>query len=286
MSKTRTGWELQERNFTAVLLALPFAALVFVFVFPVLVIFAMSFSDGTGFSTAAYGKLFQPVYFRLLWFTFKLSFVVTLACVVIAYPVAFLLAHMKSAVNSFLAVALLVSLWLSFLARTFAWIIILQRNGVVNNVLVSTGIVSEPINLLYNQTGVYIGMTHVMLPLMIITLIPALRAIDLDYIRAAMSMGCSPWQAWRRVYLPLSMPGVVAGSMLVFTLSFGFFITPSVLGGGRVPTIILAIRDQIQVLADMNLASATSVVILIVCLTILVIYDRLVGVDKMFQRGS
>jgi ABC-type spermidine/putrescine transport system permease subunit I len=181
-----------------------------------------------------------------------------------------------------MAVGLFVSLWLSFLARTFSWIIMLQRNGVINRFLQSSGITDAPLSLVYNKTSVYIGMVHALLPFMIVTLVPALRAINPVFSRAAVSLGATPFKAFVYVYFPLSLPGVVAGSMLVFTLAFGFFVTPAILGGGRAPTIILAVRDLVQQVGDMQLASALSMTLLVICAALLVFYERMSGIDRMF----
>lgn len=280
-----TGWEQQRRRLTIGLMIVPVLVMIVLFILPLGILLWMSVSGKDGLTLAAYGQLAQPVYLRLLLFTMQLALVVTVACVILAYPIAYLITHIPGTLNQWIAVALFVCLWLSLLARTFAWIIILQRQGIVNNVLVGTGLVSEPLRLVYNQTGVYIGMVHVLLPFMIITLVPALKAIDPAYVRAALSLGSTPWRTFWKVYFPLSLPGVVAGSMLVFTHAFGFFIAPAILGGGRVPTIVLAIRDQIQVLADLRLAAATSMVLMVICLALLFIYDKVADVDRIFDRG-
>jgi ABC-type spermidine/putrescine transport system permease subunit I len=281
----RTGWEEQRSRVTRALLVVPVASMVLLFILPLVVLLWMSFGGSEGFSLAAYAKLGHPLYLRLLGLTLQLALVVTIVCMLLAYPIAYLLANLEGRLNRWIVVALFVSLWLSFLARTFTWIIILQRNGIINQTLVSAGITSGPLQLIYNQTGVYIGMIHILLPFMIVTLVPALRAIDGAYIRASLSLGLTPWATFWKVYFPLSMPGVVAGNMLVFTLAFGFFITPAILGGGRVPTIVLAIKDQVQSLADLQLASATSMVLLLFCLALLFLYDRVAGVDRIYDRG-
>lgn len=257
------------------------------FVAPILVLLWMSFGRGSGegFSLRGYEALLQPVYLRLLLFTLELAFYVTLATALLAYPIAYLMVNVPGRFAPWMAIGLFVSLWPSFLARTFSWIIILQRNGIVNNILQGVGITDTPLQLVYNATGVYIGMIHILLPFMIITLIPALKAIDQTYMRAALSLGATPFKVFWQVYFPLSLPGVVAGSMLVFTLGFGFFVTPAILGGGRTPTIVLAIRDQIQQLGDLQLAAATSMVLLVICLALLILYDRVAGVDRLFDRG-
>lgn len=282
-----TAWERQQRGMTVSLLSGPVLIMIVLFVMPILVLIWMSFGGGarTGWSLRGYESLLQPVYLRLLGFTLQLALITTVICALLAYPLAYLMVNIRSRFTQWMAMTLFIALWLSFLARTFSWIIILQRRGVVNNFLVGTGLIDQPLELVYNQTGVYIGMVHILLPFMVITLIPAMKAIDPAYVRAALSLGASPGMVFRQIYLPLSLPGLVAGSMLVFTLAFGFFITPAILGGGRAPTIVLAIRDQIQQLGDLQLAAATSILLLLICLALLFGYDRVSGVDKLYDKG-
>ena len=282
-----TAWGRQRNGTTGWLLSLPILSMIVLFLAPIVVLIWMSFGGGSQApALAGYKALMQPVYLRLLGFTLELAIFSTVICAVLAYPIAYLMVNIRSRINLWLGVALFVSLWLSFLARTFSWIIILQRRGVVNNLLVSLGIIDQPLELVYNKLGVYIGMVHILLPFMVITLVPVMRAIDPSYVRAALSLGASPAKVFRQIYLPLSMPGLVAGSMLVFTLAFGFFITPAILGGGRAPTIVLAIRDQIQQLGNLQLAASTSIILLIICLVLLIVYDRVSGVDKLYDRGG
>lgn len=278
-------WERQNRVLTWSLLAIPLAAMVVLFVAPLLVLLWISFGGWADhYNLGGYERLGAPVYRRLLWFTLQMAFTVTLACAILAYPIAYLIVCFRGRFAQLMALGLFISLWLSFLARTFAWIVILQRNGIANTVMMNLGLIDQPLALVYNQTGVYIGMIHIMLPFMIVTLVPTMSAIDPAYLKAGLSLGGRPFQVFRQVFLPLSMPGVVAGSILVFALSFGMYITPAILGGGRAPTIVLAVRDQISRLGDLQLAAATSMVLLVICLGILIIYNRIVGIDRILDR--
>jgi ABC-type spermidine/putrescine transport system permease subunit I len=279
------GWERQRNRVTRVLLVAPLALMALLFVVPLLYLVWLSFGGPEGFSLVGYEELLAPVYLRLALFTLQLAFTVTIACALIAYPLAYLLAHIEGTLIRFMTVALLISLWLSVLARTYSWIIILQRNGLVNGVLKASGLTDQPVPLVYNETGVYIGMIHILLPFMVMTMVPTLRAIDLSLVRSALSLGATPWQTFRRIYLPLSLSGLVAGSILVFTMAIGFFITPAILGGGRVNTIVMAIQNQVQVLVDLRLAAATSVVLLIISIAILFVYEKIAGVDRIFGKG-
>jgi putative spermidine/putrescine transport system permease protein/spermidine/putrescine transport system permease protein len=281
----RGSWESQRRRVTAILFAAPLAVMALLFVLPLLVLIWLSFFGDDGFSIRAYAELTRPVYGRLMLFTLELAFVVTVICVAISYPIAYLLANVQGPYARWMTLALLLALWLSVLARTYSWIIILQRNGIVNTMLTWSGLTQSPLSLVYNRTGVYIGMVHILLPFMVMTLVPMLRAIDPQLLRSALSLGANPWKTFWRVYFPLSLPGVVAGSILVFTMALGFFITPAILGGGRASTIVMAIKDQVQVLVDLQLAAATSVMLLIVSIGILLIYEKVAGVDRIFGTG-
>lgn len=279
-------WERQSRNLTWSLLALPLAAMLVLFVAPLLVLLYISLGGwADSFNLSGYQRLAVPVYWRLLVFTLQMAVTVTLVCAILAYPIAYLIACFKGRFAQLMALGLFVSLWMSFLARTFAWIVILQRNGIANTFLMQLGIIDAPLSLVYNTTGVYIGMIHIMLPFMIVTLVPTMSAIDTAYIRAGLSLGGRPFQVFWQVFFPLTLPGVVAGSILVFALSFGIYVTPAILGGGRAPTIVLAVRDQISRMGDLQLAAATSMMLLVICLGILIFYNRIVGVDKILERG-
>ena len=284
-SAVAEGWQLQQARVTRNLLIAPLAMMTLLFLVPLLYLAWLSFGGPGGFSLTGYRELAAPVYLRLALFTLQLAFVVTVACAVIAYPLAYLLAHVEGALMRFMIVALLISLWLSVLARTYSWIIILQRNGLVNAVLTGTGLTDAPLSLVYNETGVYIGMIHILLPYMVMTLLPTLRSIDLSLVRSALSLGATPAQVFRRIYFPLSLSGLVAGSILVFTMAIGFFITPAILGGGRVNTIVMAIQNQVQVLVDLRLAAATSVVLLVVSIAILFVYEKIAGVERIFGKS-
>lgn len=254
------------------------------FVGPLLITLAISFGAfETSWSLRAYKDLWNPVYLKLLWFSLELAFLVTIGTAILGYPIAYLMVHGGGVFARFMGVSLFIALWLSLLARTFGWIIMLQRNGVVNDTLQLLGLISGPLDLVFNRTGVYIGMLHVQLPFMVAVLVPALKAIDLNLVRTSLSLGASPFRAFRTVYFPLSLPGLTAGIILVFTMSFGVFVTPAILGGGRSATIILAVRDQLQVLGDLPLASATSMVLLVICALLLMFYDRLAGVDNLYR---
>ena len=178
--------------------------------------------------------LATPLYRDALLRTFRLSLTVTLACLVLGYPVAYALARARGWRGQILLALVVAPFWISVLARSFTWMVLLQRQGAVNRLLLGLGVVGEPMPLVYNEIGVHIAMIHVLLPYMILSLFGAMRGIDPGLLRAAAGLGASEWQTFRRVWWPLSRSGVAAGSLLLFVVALGFFITPALLGGGKV----------------------------------------------------
>jgi ABC-type spermidine/putrescine transport system permease subunit I len=203
-----------------------------------------------------------PLYRDVLARTFRISLTVTLACLVLGYPVAYTLATAPRWLAAPLLVLVLVPFWISLLARSFTWLVLLQRNGVVNRLLLALGLTTEPLPLVYNELGVYVGMIHILLPYMILSLYAGMGGIDPTLLRAAANLGATGWQAFRRVYLPLSLPGVAAGSVLLFVLGLGFFITPALLGGGKVTLVAVLIEANIREALNWPLAAALSVLLL------------------------
>jgi len=278
-------WELQRQRVTKALLIPPLILMFLLFIVPIGLLVWLSFMASGTFSLAGYAELVSPVYLRLLLFTWQLAATVTILCLVISYPIAYLLASIENAFARWMTLALVITLSLSVLARTYSWVIILQRNGIINRALIETGVINSPLSLVYNTLGVHIGMVHVLLPFMILTLVPMLRSINPSLVRSALSLGASPLTAFLRVYFPLSLPGVIAGSMLVFAMAIGFFVTPAILGGGRSSTIVMAIQTQIEVLVDLRLAAATSMILLLITVVVLFLYEKIAGIDRIFRNS-
>lgn len=277
-----SAWLRQRRAATAVIMAAPLAALLLLFVLPMLQLLWLSFSSDSGFTLDNYWELGRPIYIRLTLYTFNISLLITLLCVAIGYPLAYLIARIGGALSRWIALFLVMSLWLSILTRTYGWVALLQRKGVINSMLISSGIIDQPLPLLYNPFGVVVGMLHLLLPFMVITLLPTFRSVDDSLIRASLCLGASPLRTFLKVFVPLTLPGVVAGSILVFVLAIGYFVTPAILGGGRSATIAMAIKNQVLTLVDLPLAAATSITLLVISVTALLIYERFSGVDRVF----
>jgi ABC-type spermidine/putrescine transport system permease subunit II len=197
----------------------------------------------------------------------------------VGYPVAFFLSRVRDRVAQTLLAFILVPLWTSVLVRSYAWIVILRTEGILNMVLQALGLTATPLGLVYNETGVVIGMVHVLLPYMILSLYTVMRGIDSTYLRAAANLGAGVVPTFLRVYLPLSMPAVTSGFLLVFIFSIGFFITPALLGGGKVEMIALQIETQINELVDWGFGSALSVVLLALVMALVALFVRIFDVD-------
>jgi ABC-type spermidine/putrescine transport system permease subunit I len=199
--------------------------------------------------------------------TFRISAVVTLICLALGYPFAYALAEMPRRWSALLMIAVILPYWTSILVRTYAWLVLLQRRGLVNQALEGIGLVDEPLRLVHNEIGTIIGMTHIMLPFLILPLYAAMRSIDRSYIRAAASLGASPIGAFWKVFVPLSLPGVASGTFLVFVICLGFYITPAILGGGRVVMVAQQIEKSLTLYAHFGAASALGIVLLVLSMT-------------------
>jgi ABC-type spermidine/putrescine transport system permease subunit I len=242
------------------LAAVPLLFLLVFFLYPVFRLMLLSVEGGT---TAHFEKaLTDGLYVTVLLRTLEIAAYVTVVCLVLGYPFAYFLATATPFWATVGFVFLLLPFWTSILVRTYAWMVILGRNGIINRFLLETGLVSDPIPMLNNLAGVLIGMVHVLLPYAVFPLYSAMRRVDPGLLLAAEGLGASGWQVFRRVFFPLTLPGVLAGSSLVFILSAGFFITPALLGGGRVIMVAVLIEKQVRELLNWGFAAALSIVLL------------------------
>ena len=225
----------------------------------------------------------RRIYVTLLLRTFAISAAITGICLLLAYPVAWLLAHARPSRAGLLLLLVLVPFWTSLLVRTTSWIVLLQNQGVINDLLVVLGILADEqrLSLIYNMTGTIIAMVHVLLPFMILPLYSVMRTIPPRHMQAAASLGGSFWQSFRRVYWPQSLPGVAAGSLLVFIMSIGFYITPALVGGRTGQLISSMIAYHMEQSLNWGLAAALGAILLLLVVLLYLIYSRLVGVDRM-----
>ena len=233
------------------------------------------------------GIIQQPeerrIYTALFIKTIRVSLVITLLCLAIGYPVAWLIAHSPPRMSRMLLVLVLVPFWTSLLVRTTSWIVLLQQQGVVNDLLVWLGLVADGqrLTMIHNMTGTLVAMTHVLLPFMILPLYSVMRGIPAVQMQAAMSLGASWPRAFRQVYLPQSLPGVGAGCLLVFILAIGYYITPALVGGQSGQLISNFIAYHVQTSLNWGLAAALGCVLFVAVLLLFLVYDRILGLDRM-----
>ncbi len=232
-----------------------------------------------------YAEIFSdPIYFYVIWLTFRMAAVVTVICIVIGYPVAYVLAHASRRVMGLLLIAVILPYFTSAIVRTYAWMVLLGREGLINQYLTLFGF--SRADLLYNKTGVIIGMVYVLLPLMILTLLTVMRGIDQRLIRAALGLGASPAYAFARVYFPLSLPGLAGGMLLTFIIAVGFYITPALMGGTDDVTIAMLIQREVEITVNWSFASALSVVLLVVTLIAFAVYGRFIRLEQLLKGAS
>ena len=223
------------------------------------------------------------IYVSNFWKTLRLSAIITFLCFLLAFPVAYLLSTLPLATSNLLMILVLLPFWTSLLVRTTAWIAILQSKGIINNILVFIGIISDEnrVQLIYNQTGTIFAMVHILLPFMILPLYSVMKTIPPSYMRAARSMGATPFTAFRRVYFPQTLPGIAAGTLLVFILAIGYYITPALVGGADGVLISNLIANHIQKTLNWSLGAALGTILLVTVMVLYWLYNKLVGIDKL-----
>lgn len=276
----RPRWRARLRP---VLMGAPIVILLLVMlVYPVGQLLLMSIHNDTGFTLREYQRLFaSSVYIDVLMITLKVSLYTTFFSVLTGYPIAYLLSVLKGKRKQRLVFWVLLSFWTSFLVRTFAWVVLLGRNGVINRTLLDLGIIDAPLSLLYNFPAVIVGMVHALMPLAVLTMLSVMENIDRRLPSAASTLGARPGTVFWKVYFPLSLPGVAAGALMVFVTSIGFFITPTLLGGRHQTMITQLIIDQVMQALNWGFAGAISVLLLAVVLVVFFVYDRMVGLSTM-----
>ena len=275
-----------ERKDSLILLALTMPAIItvlVVIVIPVGWLFSLSFLDSSGqLSLVNYQKMFEyKSYIRVFKMTFNVSFLTTFLCIIIGYPLAYFLSQIPRKYVGFFMLTVLLPFWTSLLVRTYAWLVMLQRNGLINDFAINLGIWEEPVKLAHNLNGTLIGMVHIMLPFLVLPLYAAMRRIDRYTLQAAANLGATPVQAFWQIFVPLSLPGVVAGGLIVFVLCLGFYVTPAVLGGGKVILVSMQITAILEDQFNWGAASALGVVLLIATFAVLMVALRFLKLDSV-----
>lgn len=272
------------RRAVPLLLAAPLLIYMLVFyALPVVAMLLRSVNDPT-WTLANYATLFEDVVFqKTFWITLNTSVIVTLGCLILGYPVAMGLVRSKT-MAPFILVIILLPFWTSVLVRSYAWMVLLGRHGLVNEALMALGMIDRPIRILNTTLATQIAMIHILLPYMILPIANALRQIDPSLIRAASGLGSTPFMTFRQVILPLSMSGVTAGTLLTFVLALGFYITPAMVGGPRDITLSMLIAQQVDQL-NWAYAATLSAILLATALAILAVARKLPGVGNAFRTS-
>ncbi|EIM26402.1 ABC transporter permease subunit [Microvirga lotononidis] len=257
--------------------------LVTVFLIPVSQLLRLSLIDDTGqLSSEHYLRLFESgLYFRVLGSTFNISLWTAVVCLIAGYPVAYLLATTTGRARSSLVLWVLMPFWTSVLVRSFAWIVILGRQGLLNQILTTLGLTDAPLELIYNFASVIVGMSHAMMPLAILTMLAVMQNIDRNLHRAAATLGARGSHIFWRIYFPLSLPGVAAAGLLVFITSLGFFVTPTLLGSPRETMLAQVIVVQIDEMLDWGFAGAVAVLLLVASIAVFYVFDLVLGMTAL-----
>jgi len=254
-----------------------------ILVIPVGWLFYLSFLGADGsFSLENYARMVQrKSYLRIFETTFVVSIATTAICILIGYPFAYFLSQLPRRAANLCLITVLLPFWTSLLVRTYAWLVLLQKRGLINEWAIDLGLWEEPLKFVHNMTGTLIGMVHIMLPFLVLPLYSSMSAIDRNLMKAAANLGASPSRAFWTTFFPLSLPGLFAGSLIVFVLCLGFFVTPAVLGGGRVIMVSMKIASNIELFVNWGAASALGVVLLAMTAAILWLAARFLKLEQL-----
>lgn len=276
---------MQDRSRRLLAVAPATAFLVALFLIPIGLVLALS-AEGQGPIGEHYVRMLSaPVYYRVLLTTLQTGIVVTTVCLLLGYPVAYLLTMLPPRTVIFL-MGLVILPWLtSLLVRSFAWMVLLGQAGIINKALIGVGLIGQPLPLLYSATGVYVGMIHILLPYMIITLYGVMSGIDRNLLRAGQASGAKPWQAFLHIFVPLSLSGVAGGCLLVFIMAIGFYVTPALLGGRKQIMVAQLITSEMMEAVNWEFGAALATVLLLLTVAGLMIFNRFVGLGKLMERA-
>ncbi len=282
------------QRLTLPLLLLPTTLVIGLFLAALGLLFVLSFQrqvlggeSSTDFTLANYVRfLGDSYYLGVLIDTFRLGITVTALTVVVGYPLAYFIARAPVGMRGTLRLLVLTPLLVSVVVRTYGWVILLAGNGPVNGALVASGLIREPLKLLFNETGVTIGLLHVFLPTLVLSTVGVIEGIDPATEEAAESLGSPPWRTFLEVTLPLSLPGVVAGSMLVFSLTIAAYVTPALLGGPSLLILPTLIYQQVIVVLDWSFGAATAAILLFASVVVIMAYQRVLALNRVWSGLS
>jgi len=238
-----------------------------------------------GFTLENYRRIIsEDIYWRSFALTFEISLLVTVLALLLGYPIAYAASAAPKGLSIIILALVVLPFWTSVLVRAYAWLALLQRTGVINHLLQDLGIIGEPLALVHNTFGTVVATLHILLPFMVLPLYATMQTIPRDLLQAGASLGGSPSHTFWRIFLPLSLPGVLAGSTLVFVLSLGFYITPELLGGGRTVMVSMLVSRNVELYNQWGAASAVGVVLLISVFAIFLIVGRFVPLDRILGQ--
>lgn len=268
------------------LMALPILLILAIFYFwPMLKMIPVSFQVDGQFSFANYTRILtEPTYLKSFGLTILIGIGAVVITFVMGYPVAYLMATGKPRTQKILMILIMLSFWTSLMVRTYSWMVVLQKNGIINSLLLKTHIIDQALTLLYTPIAILIGTVHILLPYMVLPINSTLRGIDSNLAWAARSMGASRFTAFWKIIFPLSIPGVSAGVLLVFVQSLGFYVTPMLLGGGKTMVAATFIDKQMNTLANWGLGSAFGILLTVVAIVFLLVYLKIFG-SKSLKQG-
>lgn len=279
-SVNETDLKGSEQTLYTWFIVLPLLVIILLFVYPLLALLAESFSSPAGWFGYYRDAFNSEIFLRSIVNSLKFATITALLTILLGYPVALLIASVRSRVGRLLLLLVLVPFWTSALVRSYAWLAVLGRTGIINSSLQDAGIIDSPLELLFNDVGVIIGMVHVMLPYMILPILSALTRVNKDLLYAAESLGASPGQTFYRVLLPLTFHGVLGGAVLVFVLALGFFITPALMGGPQQTVTALVIHEQITEKLQWGQAAAASAILLLLTVGTFAVMAKLFGLRR------
>jgi ABC-type spermidine/putrescine transport system permease subunit I len=271
------GLRLSRRSWNLIVLFPAVFLVAVLLVLPMCWLLGTSLFGEAGLTLANYARLAQPAYVATMVTTLKLAAVTTIACVVLGYPTAFAMAEWSSRWSTVILICVILPFWTSVLVRTYAWTILLGRRGPINTLLLNLGLIDSPLQIARSFEGTAIAMVHILLPVFVLPLYAALSKLDRTLVRAAASCGAGALRIFLDIRLPLALPGLIAGATMVFVLSLGFFITPAVMGGGRVITWSMLIDQSLLTHPDWGMAAALGVVLLLTTFCLLAALRRLLG---------
>ncbi|MDM5153916.1 ABC transporter permease [Bacillus sp. DX1.1] len=276
------------------LLALPTVTwLLIFFLFPLLFVLAFAFLQRGAYGTVEMkftldniSRVFDPLYMNTLWETVKIAFITTALCLFIGYPFAYTITIVDRKYRSILLLLATIPFWINFLVRSYAWIVILRSQGLVNTLLLKLGIITEPLNLLYNTPSVVLGMVYSLLPFMILPVYASIEQLDKRKLEAAYDLGATPFKAFWHVTVPMTMSGIATGSILVFVSSIGMFVVSDVMGGSKVALIGNVIQNQFLGARDWPFGSALSIIVVLFSVLLIYLYYRATKVYKYGNGGE